>query len=69
MNPRDQKVTVQIEQANHAWLWRERRRRERSIAWIVNQAISQYRERMERPKSRRSKSVGLVGGDDARARE
>ena len=56
MNPRDQKVTVQIEQTNHAWLWRERRRRERSIAWIVNQAITQYRERLERPKGKRNGS-------------
>jgi hypothetical protein len=56
MNPRDQKVTVQIEQSNHAWLWRERRRRERSIAWIVNQAITQYRERLERPKGKRNGS-------------
>lgn len=51
--PRDQKVTVQIEQTNLAWLWRERRRRERSIAWIVNQAISQYRERIERTKGKK----------------
>ncbi len=56
MIPRDQKVTVQIEQANHAWLWRERRRRERSIAWIVNQAIAQYRERMERSKGSKGRS-------------
>jgi hypothetical protein len=57
MNPRDQKITVQVEQSNHAWLWRERRRRERSIAWIVNQAITQYRERLERPKAKsKSKS-------------
>ena len=47
--PRDQKVTVQIEQTNLAWLWRERRRRERSIAWIVNQAISQ----IERTKGKK----------------
>jgi len=52
MKERKQKVTVQVEQSNHAWLWRERRRRERSIAWIVNQAISQYRERLERSKGK-----------------
>lgn len=61
MKPRDQKVTVQIEQANHAWLWRERRRRERSIAWIVNQAITQYRERLERPKSKSKSNSGVDG--------
>ena len=48
--PRDQKLTVQIEMGHLAWLWRERRRRERSIAWIVNQAIGQYRDRIDRPK-------------------
>lgn len=53
---RDQKVTVQIEQTNHAWLWRERYRRERSIAWIVNQAISQYRERIDRSKMKGKKN-------------
>lgn len=53
MNPRDEKLTVQIEQQNLAWLWRERRRRDRSIAWIVNQAITQYRERIERPKGKK----------------
>ena len=52
--PRNQKVTVQIEHSNLAWLWRERRRRERSIAWIVNQAITQYRERIERPKVKKN---------------
>ena len=50
---RNQKVTVQIEQGHLAWLWRERYRRERSIAWIVNQAIGQYRERIERSKRKK----------------
>lgn len=45
---RDAKVTVIIEQDLHAWLWRERRRRERPIAWLVNKAISQYRRQIER---------------------
>lgn len=64
MKPRDQKVTVQIEQSNHAWLWRERRQRERSIAWIVNQAITQYRERLERSRSRHRSRDGPDGDDD-----
>ena len=55
--PRDSKLTVQIEQSNHAWLWRERGRRDRSIAWIVNEAIRQYRERMERSRTTNRKDT------------
>lgn len=49
---RTAKVTVQIEPSNHAWLWKERRRRDRSIAWIINEAVRQYRDRMERSKAK-----------------
>ena len=44
---RDQKLTVKIEGSLLVWLWKEKRRRERSIAWIVNQAITQYMNRIE----------------------
>lgn len=49
---RDCKVSVIIEGELHSWLWRERRRRDRSIAWIVNQAIKQYKDRIERGASK-----------------
>ena len=50
--PRSQQVSIKIEPAYHVWLWREKRRRERSIAWIVNQAISQYRDRLEKGRNK-----------------
>ena len=53
--PRNQQVSIIIEQGNHAWLWRERRRRDRSIAWLVNQAISQYRDRLEKGRQKADK--------------
>ena len=53
--PRNQQVSVIIERGNHVWLWRERRRRDRSIAWLVNQAISQYRDRLEKGRQKADK--------------
>ena len=50
--PRNQTVSVIIERGNHTWLWQERRRRDRSIAWLVNQAISQYRDRLEKGRAK-----------------
>lgn len=46
--PRDSKVTVMITQENLAWLWSERRRQERSIAYLVNKAVSDMRRKRER---------------------
>jgi len=55
--PRNQAVSVIIESGNHLWLWQERRRRDRSIAWIVNQAISQYRDRLEKGRHKADKEL------------
>lgn len=55
---RDFKCTIIIEREIHSWLWRERRRRERPIAWIVNQALKQYRKQFEEHDNPPSAGVG-----------
>ena len=41
-------TVVKVSEEFGPWLWRERRRRDRSIAWIVEQALKQYRARIEK---------------------
>lgn len=49
-NPREHKITVFIEDDHYFWLREEKRRRERSMAWIINHAITQYRKTIERSR-------------------
>lgn len=48
------KMSLYVRLDHYRWLWREKRIRERSIAWIVNQAIGQYRARIEKGRTKGS---------------
>lgn len=45
---RSDRVTFAIEPAIRKWLYVEKRRRDRSMGWIINQALSQYMARVEK---------------------
>ena len=45
-----QKMSIYLDMDVYAWLWREKRRRERPIAWIVNNALKQYKTRLEKSR-------------------
>lgn len=49
---RTQVVSIMIEPTLLAWLWQEKRRRGKPIAWIANRALNQYRSRLEYGRNR-----------------
>ena len=62
-NEEKTKMSLYVDMSNYRWLWREKRIRERSIAWIVNQAIAQYRARIEKGRSKRTEASSSGGND------
>ena len=45
---RSDRVTFAIEPEIRKWLYVEKRRRDRSMGWIINQALHQYMARTEK---------------------
>lgn len=43
-----ERLNIAVELGMKNWLYREKRRRDRSMSWIINQALKQYRSRTEK---------------------
>lgn len=59
------KMTIYIDVSNYLWLWKEKRIRRRPMAWIVNTALAQYRDRIEKGRERTQRLCFVC--DDNRA--
>lgn len=58
-----ERTSVVLDRDLMSWLWKEKRRRERSMSWIINNAMRQYMDRTEKnlAKNRDSSDIGKEG--------